>query len=108
MRTIATIVALAAATAATATTAVAQPNVRLSDVEYMQAARCAGIAASTAADTASINALLKAQGKGRANYISAKADELQSDAARAVRRANDYGKQSLIAERDGVCKRFLG
>jgi len=105
MRIAAAIVALVAATA---TTAVAQPNVRLSDVDYMQAARCRGIAASTAADTASIDALLKAQGKGRATYVSAKADELQSDAARAVRRANDNGKQSLIAERDGACKRFLG
>lgn len=106
MRTIAAIVALAAATA---TTAVAQPNVRLSDVEYMQAARCAGIAsADPSIDTSSINALLKTEGRTRVGYISDKADEMRADAARSAKRANGYAKERLTAELGGACKRFLG
>jgi hypothetical protein len=106
MRTIAAIVVLAAATA---TTAVAQPNVRLSDVEYMQASRCAGIAsADPSIDTSSINALLKTEGRARVAYISDKADDMRSDAARSAKHANGYAKEKLNAELGGVCKRFLG
>jgi len=106
MRTIATIVALAAATA---TTAFAQPNVRLSDVEYMQAARCAGIASvDSSIDTSSVTALRKAQGAGRMAFVADKADEMRSDAARSARRANGYAKERLNAELGGACKRFLG
>jgi hypothetical protein len=107
MRITAALVALAAATAAT--TAVAQPNVRLSDVDYMQAARCAGIAsADSSIDTASIDSLLKEQSRGRVAYISDKADEMRSTAARSAKRANGYAKERLNAELGGACKRFLG
>lgn len=104
-----TIVAIAALAAAAATSAFAQPNNRLSDVEYMQAARCAGLAsADSSVDTASINALLKAQGRSRVAYIADKADEMRSDAARSAKHADGYAKERLNAELGGACKRFLG
>ncbi|MGE5500645.1 MAG: hypothetical protein ACM3W4_01830 [Ignavibacteriales bacterium] len=104
-----TIIAIAAMAAAAATSAVAQPNNRLSDVEFMQAARCAGIAsADSSIDTTSIKALLKAQGSGRVGFIADKADEMRSDAARSAKRANGYAKEKLNAELDGACKRYLG
>lgn len=104
-----TIIAIAALAAATTTTAFAQPSDRLTDVDYMQAARCAGIASvDSSVDTASVNALLKTQGRGRASYIADKADEMRSDAARSAKRANGYAKEKLNAELTGACKRFLG
>lgn len=104
-----TIIAIAALAAATTTTAFAQPNNRLTDVEYMQAARCAGIAsADSSISTASINALLKAQSAGRMSFVEDKADEMRSDAARSAKRANGYAKEKLNAELDGACKRYLG
>jgi hypothetical protein len=104
-----TLIAIAALAAATTSTAFAQPSDRLSDVDYMQAARCAGIASAEGSiDVASVNALLKTQGRGRAAYISDKADEMRSDAARSAKRANGYAKEKLNAELGGVCKRFLG
>jgi len=104
-----TIIAIAALAAASTTTAFAQPNDRLTDVEYMQAARCAGLAAGDAAvDTGSITALLKTQSHGRVGYISEKADEMRSDAARSARHANGFAKERISAELGGACKRFLG
>ena len=108
MRITALIVTIAAAAATTAT---AQPGDRLSDVDYMQAARCRGLAASEAlgaVDTKAIDAMLKQQGNGRAAFIADKADELRNNAARSAKRADGYTKEKLVAERDGVCKRFLG
>jgi len=103
-----TTIVIAALAAAAATSAFAQPDSRLSDVEYMQAARCAGIASAGGVDTASINAMLKTQGRSRVAYIADKADEMRSDAARSAKHANGYAKEKLNAELDGVCKRFLG
>lgn len=104
-----TIIVTAALAAATATSAFAQPAARLTDVEYMQAARCAGLASADASlDTASINTLLKTEGRGRIGYVSDKADEMKSDAARSAKRANGYAKERIAAELGGACKRFLG
>lgn len=108
MRITALIVTLAAAAATTAT---AQPSARLSDVDFMQAARCRGLAGSEALgamDTKAIDAMLKEQGHGRAAFITGKADELRDNAVRSAKRAGGYTKEKLVAERDGVCKRFLG
>lgn len=108
MRITALIVTLAAAAATTAT---AQPGNRLSDVDFMQAARCRGLAGSEALgamDTKAIDAMLKEQSHGRAAFITGKADELRDNAVRSAKRADGYTKEKLVAERDGVCKRFLG
>ncbi len=107
MRTIAAIVLAAAA--ATATTAFAQPDSRLSDAEYMQAARCAGLAsADLTTDTAPVETLLKAQGFGRMAFITEQADHIKADAAHVARRAKGPMKEKLSAELAGPCKRFLG
>ena len=108
MRTFAAIVLAATAIA---TTAFAQPDGRLSDVDYIQAARCKGLVASGAlgdVNTAGIDALLKTQGRGRVAFIYDKADQKRTDAYFEAKRAQGAGKDRLIAERDGVCKRFLG
>jgi len=107
MRMTAVIVALAATAA---TTAYAQPG-RLTDVQYLQAARCAGLASSEglgAMDTASIDSLLKAEGRGRIGYISDKAQAARDEARRTANRAKAERKSSLMTERSGVCARYLG
>lgn len=107
MRITAIVLALAATTAASA--AYAQPT-RLTDVEYLQAARCAGLAAAEnlgAMDTSSIDALLKAEGRGRASYIADKADAARDQARRAANRAGTERKSGFVAERAGACQRYF-
>jgi hypothetical protein len=93
---------------AVSTTAAAQPS-HLSDVQYMQAARCRALIASPALgkeDTSRIDALLKAEGSGRVTYIADKADDMQRDAARMASGASPERKATLIAERDGTCAAY--
>lgn len=109
MRIATTIIALTVAAAAAAP-AFAQPG-RLTDVEYLQAARCAGLASSDALgamDSASIEALMKAQGRGRAEFIADKASQITADAKRAAKKAGAERRAALIAERDSACARYVG
>ena len=102
---------IAAAMAASAAVPAFAQSGRVSDVEFLQAARCHGLVASEALgamDTASIEAFMAAQSKGRNNYIADKADQVTTDAKRAAKRAGSERKASLIAERDGACARFAG
>lgn len=96
--------------AAFASSASAQSD-RLSDVDYLQAARCRGLAASEALgamDTASIDAMLKAQGRIRSGYIVDRAQAEAEKAERMADHANTERKSGLLAERAGTCQRFLG
>ncbi len=97
---------------AVSTTAAAQPTTpKLTDVQYMEAARCRALIASPSLgkeDTTSIDALLKSQGASRTTYVYDKAGEMQSDAARQASGASPERKANLIAERDGTCAAFTG
>lgn len=108
MRRLASVIIIAAAVAA-ATTASAQ-GARLSDVQYIKAARCAGLASAEtlgSTDGSAFDAMLKAQSRGRESYILDKADSARKGALKAAARADDGAKVNLIAERDGACKSFL-
>ncbi|MEI9963930.1 MAG: hypothetical protein WDM92_03755 [Caulobacteraceae bacterium] len=79
---------------------------RLSDVAYMQAARCAGLASSgklDAADAGAIKALVRSQSAGRMPYVQDKADEIQQSAKREADHADDSTKAKLSAELSGAC-----
>ena len=107
MRIAMTVIAL---TCAVATTASARAT-HLTDVEYLQAARCSGLAASEALgamDTASIDALLKIESRGRDGFIIDKAEQMKADARRIARRAKPERKAALLAERAGACARYFG
>ena len=96
---------LIGAGALTATAAAAQPG-HLSDVGYMQAARCAGLASSAklgSADAAALSSLVRSQSLGREPYILDKADEMQVRAKREADRADEYAKARLAAELNGAC-----
>lgn len=106
---IATGLFILAATTATATAAFAEA--RLSDAEYIKAARCRGLAGSEnlgVMDTASLDAMLKAQGRGRVGFIIDKADEARETAERAARRAGPEGKPGLLAQRATACAGLMG
>ena len=93
-----------------ATAASAQPG-RLTDVAYMQAARCVGLASSTnlgAGDGGSMGAWLKTQATGREPFVLDKADEMQRKAKREADRADQYSKPKLAAELSGACTTLKG
>lgn len=97
-------------TAAFATAAEARAR-HLTDVEYLQAARCSGLAASGAlgeVDTASIDAMLKEEGRGRTGFIVDKAHTTKVDAKRQAARAKPERKAGLQAELNGACARYFG
>jgi hypothetical protein len=95
--------------AAVAGAASAQPPSRLTDVAYIEAARCAGLASSGklgSTDGASLSALLKAQAYNRDQTVLDQADNAQDQAKRQANRADDYMKTKLQSELSGPCSSF--
>lgn len=85
------------ATAATAsTTAFAQT--RLSDAQFIKAARCSGLAGDGRFD-----AVINANKRGRDGFVIDKADENRQAAKREAKRASNGGKAQIEAELSGVC-----
>ena len=107
MRKAATV--LIAAAALTSTAAWAQPG-RLSDVDFLQASRCAGLASSGKLGTSdpAMSNLVKSQAMNRPLFIMDRSDEMQRDAKRAASRAGDIEKSRLSAELTGVCAQLKG
>lgn len=83
----------------------AAASTRVTDVDYLKASRCKGIAQGMGADTASLQAFLKAEGRTRADYILQRADE---EATRARRQTSDANlKDRLAAELSGACTAYM-
>jgi hypothetical protein len=80
---------------------------RLTDVDYMNAARCAGLAEGAKLDTASVTKLLGEQGRGRDFYIRDEATSKRQDASRWAYRAKAHDERSLGDALNG-CKDYLG
>jgi len=94
---------------ATGTASAAQPAARLSDGQFVKAARCKGLAKSEALgvmDTAGVDAVLKVNKRGRADHIVQRAYDAQNEATSEANRADDSAKADLIAERSGACEAF--
>jgi hypothetical protein len=105
--TVAGLIALAAAAAAPAFAA--QPT-HLNDVQFVEANRCLGLMSSKSLGTQDASAmaqLVKAQDTGRIGYIYDRADQARDDAKRQADHAGTDNAR-LIAERDGVCRGFIG
>jgi len=88
-----TIAAAAIVTVAGSTAAFAA-EARLSDSQFIQAARCSGLASGDAA--AKFNAVIKAQKRGRADFVVDKADSARTDGARLAR-TNATAAQAALA-----------
>jgi hypothetical protein len=105
-RNIAVVIALAAGAAALTTAAFAS-GPRLSDSQYIAAAHCQGLFNAHilgAADSSSINALMKVEGAYRAPDVLDRADEVRSQAMKQASHAGPGVRSELVSERDGVCQ----
>lgn len=84
---------------------------RLSDSELVHASRCLGLAKATnlgASDATALQALVKAQKRGRDPLVQDRAEAAERNATSQAGKAKDDMKASLIAERDGACKTLAG
>jgi hypothetical protein len=79
---------------------------RVSDVDYLRASRCKGLAAAQGgADTAGLDAFLKDQGRNRLPYIQ---EQGQAERARGKRDgANAAMKERVAAELSGPCGAYM-
>ena len=91
--------------------AIAAEPARMSDTTFLEAARCAGLASSSALgspDGAALKAVVKNQGWSRDPYILDKADEAQFKAKRDADHADTDARAKLTAELKGVCATLMG
>ena len=101
---------LATLAALGATTASAEPT-RLSDMAYIQAARCVGLASSktfASPDQKALVAWFRVETRGRENFIVDKADEAQRDAQIQANHADAATRPRLEAELSGACATLRG
>lgn len=91
---------LACATAATA-------SERVTDLDYLKANRCKGLAVGLGSgDTSSLDAMIKVQAKSRGDAVLQRADEEMSRAKREA--AKSDLKERLSAELSGPCLAYMG
>lgn len=85
----------------------AQAGSHLTDVDYLRANRCEGLAEGLGvSDTANLTALIKSEGVIRSETVYSMG---QKEADRARRDASHSdGKERLTAELNGACTAFLG
>ena len=101
MNTVA-VLATALALASGASAAVAA---QATDVDYLKASRCRGLAVGLGADASGLAAFVKSQGQARAPFIQERADE---EFARAKREARGDAKERVSAEFAGACSAYAG
>ncbi|HEY8572642.1 hypothetical protein [Phenylobacterium sp.] len=88
---------------AVAGAAVASP--RVSDLDYLRASRCKGIAETAGVDTAGVDALLKTAKMSRLDVIRQRGE---AELARAKREARGSLKEKVTAELSGGCAAYMG
>jgi hypothetical protein len=101
---VATVVAVSALAGA------AQAGTAVSNLDFLQAARCRGLAASEGlgkVDTANIDAFLKQETGNRELPIRVSANNKIAGAQKEGDKAEGAKKEKLLAERSGVCSAFL-
>jgi hypothetical protein len=86
---------------------VAAASERLSDVDYLKANRCRGLAAGMGVtDTASLDALIKTEGRSRIEVVYQRGIEEMQRGKRDGGKTD--GKERYTAELNGACTAFLG
>lgn len=79
---------------------------RVTDSQYLAAARCSGLAEGTGQSTEAFEAFLKAQAKGRSGNIADRADVARDKARHAARIANETQKATFAQELRGACAAY--
>jgi hypothetical protein len=74
---------------------------RMSDMAFVKASRCKGIAVGVGQETAALDSLLKEQGRTREAYIRQRAENEMTRARREAR--SEDRRARLSAELTGVC-----
>jgi len=97
-------IAIAAASLSVAGAAAAAEHV--TDVDYLKASRCRGIASGLGADTAGLDAFLKAESRSRVDFILRRGEDEASRAKRETRDANL--KDRLSGELASTCTAYMG
>lgn len=98
-----TILFAAAGLAAAAGTASAAGT----DVEFLKASRCRGLAEGAGVtDTASLDAYLKAEGRYRTSVLMDRARDAQDSARREAKSTNEQRKARVATELAGPCQAF--
>jgi len=88
----------------------AQAAPAVTDIQYLQAARCRGLAASEALgklDTTALDSFLRSEGQSRDLPVRAAATNRIGSALAQAEKATGEKKAKLLAERDGVCAAWL-
>ena len=85
----------------------AQSSDHLSDVGFIGAARCAGLAEGSHTDAAALTALLAREETRHPAYAIDRADEVRAEAKVHAARATGYDKQSIADELAGRCQTYL-
>jgi hypothetical protein len=105
-RTVMKVAAVAFVALGLAVAGSAAASSRVTDVDYLKANRCKGIAAGMGADTAGLDAFIKAEGRTRVDYVLRRGEE---EASRAKRQTADANlKDRLSAELSGGCAAYMG
>ncbi len=105
---IASVAAAACAVVATiATAASAQSPERLTDVAFIAASRCEGLAQGAKVDIAAIKSALVHQDDDRPQAVLDKAEDVREDAKRMASHAQGLDLQSVTNELSGACQAYL-
>jgi hypothetical protein len=101
-------ISIIALTAALAAGSVASAAEKVTDVDFMRANRCKGLATSLTGvvDPAQLNAFIKAETGARAPYVIERATE-EFNRAKKEGRSEDR-RERLTAELTGPCQAYLG
>lgn len=85
----------------------ATAGARMTDTQYVEAARCEALASASSLGGSSPNAfdaLMRDQERGRTEMAYEAARDAKENAAHQARVAGAYEKSQLTAERDGPCR----
>jgi len=84
----------------------AQASEHVTDVDYMRAARCKGIAAGLGADASGLDAFLKVQSRSRVPYVIDRGQDEMNRGKREAAKADL--KDRISAELAGPCMAYTG
>jgi hypothetical protein len=81
---------------------------KVTDVDFLKANRCKGLATSLTGvvDTSSLDSFIKAERGARAPYVMERADEEFAKAKKEAKGADR--KERLTAELTGACQAYIG
>jgi len=88
------------------TAGAASASDRVTDLDYMKAARCKGLATGLGADSAGIDAFLKEQGRSRSQIVLDRGSDEMTRGKRDASKSDS--KDRVNAELSGPCMAYSG